>query len=97
MTDENSVNPFLLKKYPLHDSSSSGVLKYIEKSKRKSSDKNRCSNIIWSMSNETSISDALNTFINNQKAIALDNTRLISDALLTKSENLNSYVDDAIA
>jgi len=62
-------------------------------------DKNRCATIIWSMANETPISDARNTFINNlnAKARALDNTRLISAALLTKSEGLNSYVDDAIA
>lgn len=64
-----------------------------------SRDKNRCSTIIWSMANETPISDARNTFINNlnAKARALDNTRLISAALLTKSDGLNSYVDDAIA
>jgi len=62
-------------------------------------DKNRCSTIIWSMANETPISDARNTFINNLNAKArdLDNTRLISAALLTKSNNLNSYVDDPIA
>lgn len=62
-------------------------------------DKNRCSTIIWSMANETPISDARNAFINdlNTKARTLDNTRLISAALLTKSENLNSYVDDPIA
>ncbi len=62
-------------------------------------DKNRCSTIIWSMANETPISDARNTFINNlnAKARALDNSRLISAALLTKSEKLNSYVDDAIS
>ncbi|MFZ3274410.1 MAG: glycoside hydrolase family 2 TIM barrel-domain containing protein [Lutibacter sp.] len=64
-----------------------------------SRDKNRCATIIWSMANETPISDARNSFINNltAKAKALDNTRLISAALLTKSENLNSYVDDPIA
>jgi beta-glucuronidase len=62
-------------------------------------DKNRCATIIWSMANETPISDARNTFINNlnAKARTLDNTRLISAALLTKSENLNSYVEDPIA
>lgn len=62
-------------------------------------DKNRCATIIWSMANETPISEARNTFINNlnTKARTLDNTRLISAALLTKSDKLNSYVDDAIA
>ena len=62
-------------------------------------DKNRCSTIIWSVANETPVSDQRNTFLNNliSKAKALDSTRLISAALLTKSENLNSYVDDPIA
>jgi beta-glucuronidase len=62
-------------------------------------DKNRCSTIIWSMANETPISEARNVFIGNlaTKARSLDNSRLISAALLTKSENLNSFVDDAIA
>ncbi len=62
-------------------------------------DKNRCATIIWSMANETPISEARNTFINNlnTKARTLDNTRLISAALLTKSDKLNSYVDDVIA
>jgi beta-glucuronidase len=62
-------------------------------------DKNRCATIIWSMANETPISDARNTFINNlnAKARTLDDTRLISAALLTKSEGLHSYVDDPIA
>ncbi|MBP6759058.1 MAG: beta-glucuronidase [Flavobacterium sp.] len=64
-----------------------------------SRDKNRCSTIIWSMANETPISGARNIFINNltAKARTLDNTRLISAALLTKSKDLNSYVDDVIA
>ena len=62
-------------------------------------DKNRCSIIIWSVANETPVSDQRNAFLNNliSKAKALDSTRLISAALLTKSENLNSCVDDPIA
>jgi beta-glucuronidase len=62
-------------------------------------DINRCSTIIWSVANETPISNQRNAFINNliSKAKSLDSTRLISAALLTKSENLNSYVDDPIA
>ena len=62
-------------------------------------DKNRCSTIIWSVANETPVSDQRNAFLNNliSKAKALDSTRLISAALLTKSENLNNYVDDPIA
>lgn len=64
-----------------------------------SRDKNRCSTIIWSMANETPVSDARNIFLSNlaTKARSLDNTRLISAALLTKSDKLNSFVDDAIA
>ncbi len=62
-------------------------------------DKNRCSTIIWSVANETPVSDQRNAFVNNliSKAKTLDSTRLISAALLTKSENLNNYVDDPIA
>jgi beta-glucuronidase len=62
-------------------------------------DKNRCSTIIWSMANETPISDARNSFIGNlaDKARSFDTTRLISAALLIKSEKLHSFVDDPIA
>ena len=62
-------------------------------------DQNRASVIIWSVANETPVSDQRNAFLNNliSKAKGLDSTRLISAALLTKSENLNNYVDDPIA
>uniref|UniRef100_UPI0025BB97F1 glycoside hydrolase family 2 TIM barrel-domain containing protein n=1 Tax=Flavobacterium sp. TaxID=239 RepID=UPI0025BB97F1 len=50
-------------------------------------DKNRACIIIWSMANETPISDARNTFIKNlvDHTKSLDNTRLISAALLTQT------------
>ena len=62
-------------------------------------DQNRACVIIWSVANETPVSDQRNAFLNNliSKAKTLDPTRLISAALLTKSENLNNYVDDPIA
>jgi beta-glucuronidase len=62
-------------------------------------DQNRACVIIWSVANETPVSEQRNAFLNNliSKAKALDSTRLISAALLTKSENLNNYVDDPIA
>ncbi len=57
-------------------------------------DKNRASIVIWSMANETPISDARNTFITNlvTHTKSLDNTRLISAALLTR----NGKIDDEI-
>lgn len=57
-------------------------------------DKNRASIVIWSMANETPVSDARNTFITNlvHHTKSLDNTRLISAALLTH----NGKIDDEI-
>ncbi|MGB4838206.1 MAG: glycoside hydrolase family 2 TIM barrel-domain containing protein [Saprospiraceae bacterium] len=59
-------------------------------------DKNRASVIIWSMANETPLSEARNSFlirlVNHTKM--LDSTRLISAALLTRSENGIGIVDD---
>ena len=62
-------------------------------------DQNSACVIIWSVANETPVSDQRNAFLNNliSTAKTLDSTRLISAALLTKSKNLNSYVDDPIA
>lgn len=64
-----------------------------------SRDKNRCATIIWSIANETPISNTRNLFLSNliTTAKSIDDTRLISAALLTRSEGLNSYIDDAIA
>ncbi|MFD2941642.1 glycoside hydrolase family 2 protein [Flavobacterium notoginsengisoli] len=57
-------------------------------------DKNRASIVIWSMANETPVSDARNTFITNlvTHTKSLDHTRLISAALLTH----NGKIDDEI-
>lgn len=57
-------------------------------------DKNRASIVIWSMANETPVSDARNAFITNlvNHTKSLDNTRLISAALLTH----NGKIDDEI-
>ncbi|KLT69309.1 glycoside hydrolase family 2 protein [Flavobacterium sp. ABG] len=61
-------------------------------------DKNRACIIIWSMANETPISDARNTFIQNLVAHtkSLDNTRLISAALLTQTSEGFGTINDAI-
>jgi beta-glucuronidase len=61
-------------------------------------DKNRACIIIWSMANETPVSDARNTFITNlaNHTRELDNTRLISAALLTHSKNGVGMIDDEI-
>jgi beta-glucuronidase len=61
-------------------------------------DKNRACVIIWSVANETPVSDARNTFLKNlvQQARTTDPTRLISAALLTRSENGVNMVDDEI-
>ena len=61
-------------------------------------DKNRASVIIWSMANETPLSDTRNNFLINlvNHARALDSTRLISAALLTRHENGVGIIDDKI-
>jgi len=61
-------------------------------------DKNRASIIIWSMANETPISDARNTFLKNLvvHTKSLDNTRLISAALLTHNVKGVGMIDDEI-
>ncbi|MBB4802288.1 beta-glucuronidase [Flavobacterium nitrogenifigens] len=61
-------------------------------------DKNRASIIIWSMANETPVSDARNTFIKNLVAHtkSLDNTRLTSAALLTLQVDGVGMIDDEI-
>lgn len=61
-------------------------------------DKNRASIIIWSMANETPVSDARNTFIKDlvTHTKSLDNTRLISAALLTHKVDGIGMIDDEI-
>jgi beta-glucuronidase len=61
-------------------------------------DRNRASVIIWSVANETPKSDIRNTFLRNliDYTRTMDNTRLVSAALLTRWENGVDRVDDAI-
>lgn len=61
-------------------------------------DKNRASVVIWSMANETPLSDARNQFLINlvNHTKTLDTTRLISAALLTRNEKGVGIVDDKI-
>lgn len=61
-------------------------------------DKNRASVIIWSVANETPISDARNNFLISLviHSKALDSTRLLSAALLTRSEKGVGIIDDKI-
>ncbi|MGB3008497.1 MAG: glycoside hydrolase family 2 TIM barrel-domain containing protein [Chitinophagaceae bacterium] len=61
-------------------------------------DKNRACVIIWSMANETPLSEARNSFLLNliNHTKTLDTTRLLSAALLTRSEKGVGMVDDKI-
>jgi beta-glucuronidase len=61
-------------------------------------DKNRACVIIWSMANETPLSEARNAFLINliNHTKTLDTTRLLSAALLTRSENGIGMIDDKI-
>ena len=65
-------------------------------------DKNRAAIIIWSLANETPVSEARNQFLGRlaQKARALDNTRLLSAAMEKhyRSDNPNiAVVEDPLA
>jgi beta-glucuronidase len=65
-------------------------------------DKNRASVIIWSMANETPVSDARTSFLKNlaEHARSLDNTRLISAALevhASKESPFDKIVEDPFA
>jgi beta-glucuronidase len=61
-------------------------------------DKNRASVIVWSVANETPSSEARNSFLINliKYAKQLDSTRLVSAALLTRSENGIGLIDDTL-
>jgi len=61
-------------------------------------DKNRACIIIWSMANETNLSEARNSFLINliKYTKTLDNSRLISAAQLTHSENGIGIIDDKV-
>ena len=62
-------------------------------------DKNRSSVIIWSVGNETPLSDPRLKFMTNlaAKARTMDNTRLISAALELHREGNNIVVDDVLS
>lgn len=61
-------------------------------------DKNRACVIIWSVANETPLSEERNSFLLNLTVHArtMDSTRLISAALLTHNKNDTGYIDDKI-
>jgi len=61
-------------------------------------DRNRASVVIWSMANETPVSDARNKFIGDlaTHARTMDGTRLVSAALLHGTKNGADTVDDPI-
>lgn len=61
-------------------------------------DKNRACVIIWSVANETPLSEARNSFLINliKHTKTLDTTRLVSAALLTRGENGVGIIDDKI-
>ena len=61
-------------------------------------DRNRASVIIWSVGNETPVSDVRTNFMKTlvQTARLLDSSRLISAALETHTQNGISIVDDAL-
>jgi len=60
--------------------------------------KNRASVIIWSVGNETPISEPRNKFMGNlvDKAHSLDNTRLVAAALELHRKDKTIYVDDVL-
>lgn len=61
-------------------------------------DKNRASVIIWSVGNETPVSEPRNVFMNKlvARARALDDTRLVAAALEVHREGEESFVNDPL-
>ncbi|MBS1660433.1 MAG: beta-glucuronidase [Bacteroidetes bacterium] len=61
-------------------------------------DKNRASVIIWSIGNETPLSDARLSFMSKlaERAHSLDNTRLVSAALEVHRKGDEAFVDDPL-
>jgi len=61
-------------------------------------DKNRASVITWSVANETPVSDARNSFLAvlANTARSIDDTRLLSAALMNRQENGVSVIDDKL-
>lgn len=65
-------------------------------------DKNSAATIIWSLANETPVTEARNRFLKklSEKARSIDNTRLLSAAMETHSESdapLTQIVEDPLA
>jgi beta-glucuronidase len=61
-------------------------------------DRNRASIILWSVANETPVSEARNAFLRTliSDARALDDSRLVTAALLSKREGEVSTIDDPL-
>lgn len=61
-------------------------------------DRNRASIVIWSVGNETPVGDARNAFLRTLIADvrALDDSRLVSAALLSRRENMVQTIDDPL-
>lgn len=61
-------------------------------------DRNRASIVLWSVANETPVSDARNAFLRTLIADvrALDDSRLVTAALLSKREGKVSTIDDPL-
>ena len=61
-------------------------------------DRNRASVVIWSVGNETPVSDARNAFLTTlaKEARALDGSRLVSAALLTDRKIVDGHIDMTI-
>lgn len=61
-------------------------------------DRNRASIVLWSVANETPVSDARNVFLRMliSDVRALDDTRLVTAALLSKREGKVSTIDDPL-
>jgi len=61
-------------------------------------DRNRASVVLWSVANETPVSDARNAFLTTlaREAKALDGSRLVTAALLTGTKRVDGHIDITI-
>jgi beta-glucuronidase len=61
-------------------------------------DRDKASIILWSIANETPLNDARTAFLEKlvAKVRSLDSTRLVTAALLVRSEGKEKYVDDPV-
>ena len=62
-------------------------------------DRNRASIVLWSVANETPVSPERNAFLNAlvTDARSLDDTRLITAALLAERKGMQQFIDDPLA